>query len=156
MSGFYTVTDFAPVPNSFVEVAPATIVGLIDYTFPSGPQDPIFIRPGNVTQQNYPWQEGSEWLLYTRSVMSFSINVINENGSAGGACLIVMIGDWEAAASPVLNDWMPFHLMSGGWVRSDASGIELPGLLVRFKIRTCNDVADTTMNVKGSIVVRGI
>jgi hypothetical protein len=152
MAGFVGWNELAPVPNAFVEMAPATVIGLIDYTFPPGLQDPIFIRPGNVAAQDYPTALGSEWLLYTRSVMSYNIEVIDTEGD-GGASLIVQVGDWEVLGVAVLYDCIPFHLISGDTVRSMNSGIELPGLFARFKIRTANMGG---VSLKGSIILRGL
>lgn len=159
MATVRTSQRFAPVPNAFVEVAPATLIGLFSYTFGVGPQAPIYIRPGPLTQQDYLNIDGAEWLLYTRSVMSYRIEVVREHEggfSIGGASLVVGIGDMEYLGLPQIRDWAPFHLMSGNNLTSSASGIELPGLLARFIIRTASITPAEAVTVRGSIIVRGI
>lgn len=153
MPGYRTIDEFVPVPSAFTEIAPSTLVGLFDYAFPESPADAIYIRPGPATQQDYLVEDGSEWLLYTRSVMSYRIELDNHYLTpGGGASLIVELGDIEFGAVPVMIDSLVFHLTSGTERTSSVSGIELPGLVARFKIRTGN----LPVRVRGSIIVRAI
>jgi len=159
MTSIRTSHEFAPVPNAFVEVAPATMIGLFSYTFGVGPQDPIYIRPGQLNQQDYLNVDGAEWLLYTRSVMSYRIEVLREHAggfSIGGASLVVGLGDLELIGLPQIRDWAPFHLMSGNNLISSVSAVELPGLLARFIIRTASITPAEAVTVRGSIIVRGV
>ena len=154
MSSFDSIAVFAPVSNAFVEVAPATLVGLFSYSFAPAPQDPIYIRPGHVLQQNYAAAHGAEWLLYTRSVLSYYIQVRDQEGVASGASLIVEIGGMGLAAIPDLFEWRVFHLVPGNQIWSSMEGFELPGLMARFAIRTAN--ASGPVGVQGSIIIRGL
>lgn len=156
MSTIRISRDFVPVPNAFVEVAPATLVGLFYYTFGVAPEASIYIRPGSLTQQDYLNADGSEWLLYTRSVMSFLIEVQSRGVAIGGASLVVELGFGEVALVPEMRDWRPFHLASGATIRTGLSNIELPGLLARFRIQTGSDTPGEALVVKGSIIVRGL
>jgi len=159
MATFTTVRKYAPVPSAFVEVSPNTLVGLFAYEFSAGPQDPIYIRPGPHTDQDFPNSHGAEWLLYSRSIMSYRIEVSNEahgGFSVGGASLIVQLGDWEFLGVATLNDWAPFHLADGFWLQSSGSGIELPGLMARFKIQTASLTPAEAVTVRGCIIVRGV
>ena len=143
------------VSNAFVEIAPNTLVGTFIYFFTEENQGPIYIRPGQVNQQDVLNPIGAEWLLYSRSVLSYRIGVEDSfDLGAGGASLVVELGDAETGGVPDLRDWAPFHLASGDVLQSSASGIELPGLMARFRIRP--GVPDYLMVVRGSIIVRGI
>jgi len=144
------------VPNAFVEVAPATLIGLFEYTFEVAPQESIYIRPGQVTQQDYLNGDGAEWLLYTRSVMSFRIEVQNGAAAIGGASLVVDLGDRELGGVPLMRQWRPFHLASGNMIQTSLSNIELPGLVARFRIQTGSDTPGAANMVAGSIIVRGV
>lgn len=154
MSTFQTARRYAPVPSAFVEVAPATLVGIFSFGFEIGPQDPIYVRPGSTLQQDYLNVDGSEWLLYTRSVLSYRIEVHSEMVARGGASLIIDLGDGELLGAPVLTAWKPIHLVEGDGIVSSDYGIELPGLLARFRIQTASLNAGQT--VSGSIIVRGV
>jgi len=154
MATIRTSQDFVPVPNAFVEVAPATLVGIFNCTFAAGPDDVQYIRPGGTTQQDYLNVDGAEWLLYTRSVLSYRIEVHSQLVARGGASLIIDLGDGELIGAPVLTAWKPIHLVEGDGITSSDYGIELPGLLARFRIQTASPNAGQV--VSGSIIVRGI
>ena len=154
MSSFNSTAVFAPVSSAFVEVAPATQVGLFSFIFDPGPQDPIYIRPGNVAQQDYANADGSEWLLYTRSVLYYQIQVDDVEAPFAGASLVVGIGNQSFAGVPFIIDWRPFHLVPGVQIWSSMEGLELPGLMARFTIRTANPT--NVVAVNGSIIVRGL
>jgi len=156
MSTIRTSRDFVPVANAFVEIAPATLMGFFEYTFGVGPEPSIYIRPGQVTQQDYLNADGAEWLLYTRSVMSFRIEVQNGGAAIGGASLIVELGDRELAGAPLMRAWRPFHLASGNMIQTSLSNIELPGLVARFRIQTGTSTPAVGQLVAGSIIVRGL
>ena len=156
MTSIRTSHAFAPVPNSFVEVAPATLIGLFEYNFGVAPQPSIYIRPGQLNQQDYLDSDGSEWLLYTRSVMSFRVGVGGNNLPIGGASLIVETGDVELAGVPQMRQWVPFHFGSGSGFQTSLSNIEMPGLLARFVIQTASDTPSSGVLVTGSIIVRGM
>ncbi len=154
MSSFDSVAVFAPVSGSFVEVAPATLVGLFDSTFAEAPDNPIYIRPGHVLQQNYNAALGAEWLLYTRSVLSYHIEVRDTAGVPSGASLIVEIGEIGLPTIPDMRQWRVFHLVPGNWLSSSMEGLELPGLMARFSIRSSNVAG--AVRIRGSIILRGI
>lgn len=154
MSTFRTSKEYAPVPNAFVEVAPATLVGIFSCGFAAGPDDEQYIRPGGTAQQDYPNVDGAEWLLYTRSVLSYRIDVHSQLVARGGASLIVDLGDGELLGAPLITAWKVFHLVEGDGITSSDYGIELPGLLARFRIQTASPNAGQV--VSGSIIVRGI
>jgi hypothetical protein len=158
MAGFLSTREYAPVPSAFVEVAPNTLVGIFSYVFSFG-SDPIYIRPGSVAHQDYPNIDGAEWLLYSRSIMSYRIQVSNEmheGFSVGGASLVVELGDIEVLGVADMHEWAVFHLADGFWLQSSGSGIELPGLMARFKIQTASVTPAEAVTVKGSIIVRGL
>lgn len=143
------------VSNAFVEIAPNTLVGTFYYVFTEENQGPIYIRPGPLNTQDVLDPLGAEWLLYSRSVLSYRIEVEDDfDLGPGGASLVVELGDDETAGVPDLRDWAPFHLAAGDILQSSGSGIELPGLIARFRIRP--GVPDYLMIVRGSIIVRGI
>jgi hypothetical protein len=154
MSTFRTAREYAPVANAFVEVTPSTIVGIFSCGFAAGPDDQQYIRPGGTAQQDYLNADGAEWLLYTRSVLSYRIEVHSQLVARGGASLIIDLGDGELMGAPVLTAWKPIHLMEGDGIISSDYGIELPGLLARFRIQTASPNAGQV--VSGSIIVRGI
>ncbi len=142
---------WASVPSAFTEVTPATLVGQFVYQFPAGcPQEPIYIRPGEHDQQDYLNDDGAEWLLYTRSVMSYFIEWFDMGAAIGGASLIV-----ESMAVEITEpiDVLPFHIVSGDQMVSHRSGIELPGLIARFKIQTASQALCT---VKGVIMLKAV
>jgi len=159
MAGFRTSGVFAPVPSTFTEVAPATLVGLFRHTFGSGQSDPIYIRPGHEGQQDYGPLAGisAQWLLYTRSVLSYRI-FVNDTGvaTAGGCSLTVELGDYELAGVMGWFPLMPFHLASGDGRQSCNSGIELCGLVARFRIAKGNEDAVSGTGVSGVIMLRAV
>lgn len=151
MSTILINQTWASVPSAFTEVAPATLVGQFVHQFEAAaPQEPIYIRPGELDQQDLLNPDGCEWLLYTRSVMSFFIEWYDMGAATGGASLIVESMAVEIA-EPI--DVLPFHIASGDQMVSHGSGIELPGLIARFKIQTASDALCT---VKGVILMRGL
>lgn len=152
MSTYRSRTHFSHVPNAFVEAAPATLVGVFYYAFDGDNQDPIYVRPGAQDQQDLLDPDGAEWLLYTRSVMSYRININSLENPDGGASLVVELGDTEAGAVAVMRDCLVFHLVDGLDLSSSSSGIELPALMARFRIMTANP--DDVLLVGGSIIVR--
>ncbi len=154
MSSFESTFVFAPVSSAFVEMVPAALVGLFIYDFAAGPQDPIYIRPGNLGQQDFLNADGAEWLLYSRSVLYYQIEVGDIGEPLGGASLIVEIGNQTAAGVPAMREWRVFHLVPGIQIWSCMAGIELPGLMARFTIRTASAALGIAVN--GSIIVRGV
>lgn len=154
MSSFESSLVFSPVSNAFVEVAPATLAGLFEYAFQVGPQDPIYIRPGNWEQQDLHNADGAEWLLYTRSVLYYQIEIGDIGEPLGGASLIIEIGNDSVGGVPAMREWRVFHLVPGTQIFSSMAGLELPGLMARFSIRTASAVAVVTAH--GSIIVRGV
>lgn len=157
MASFRTVGVFAPVPNAFTEITPNTLIGVFSHTFGVGPQNPIYIRPGHHAQQDYVNIVGSEWLLYTRSVLSYRIVVSNaEMGTWGGCSLVVQLADYELGGVFDFIDLMPFHLMSGAHLPSSNSGIELPGLVARLKITKGDTDPVAGTSVRGVITIRGL
>lgn len=153
MSSFESSHVIAPVSSAFVEVAPAALVGLFDHHFGAG-EGPIYIRPGHEGQQDYANADGAEWLLYTRSVLYYQIEVDDIGESGAGASLIVGIANQTLAGVPAVRDWAVFHLVPGLQIWSSMSGIELPGLMARFEIRTGTNLPGIC--VSGSILLRGM
>jgi len=151
MSTILINQTWASVPSAFAEIAPATLVGQFVHQFGAGgPQEAIYIRPGELDQQDLLNGDGAEWLLYTRSVMSYFIEWFDLATAVGGASLIVESMAVEIA-EPI--DVLPLHIVGGDQMVSHASGIELPGLIARFKIQTASQTACT---VKGVIVMRAV
>lgn len=157
MTGIRISRVWAPVPSAFVEFAPATMIGQFAHTFVDvGPQAPIYIRPGQQTQQDLLNIDGAEWVLYTRSVMSYAIEWDQVIEAVSGASLIVELGSLDAAGVPQMRDTMIFHLIGEDEYRNHGSGIELPGIFARFKILTSNTAAGLDCAVAGSIIVRAV
>ncbi len=154
MSTVRTARDFVPVPSSFVEVAPATLAGIFSCSFGIAPQGAQYIRPGASAQQDLLNPDGAEWVLYTRSVLSYRIEVHSMLAARGGASLIIDLGDGLLVGAPLQTAWKTFHLVEGDGIISSGSGIELPGLLARFRIQTASPNAGQI--VSGSIIMRGV
>ncbi len=157
MAGIRTVNTWVPVPNAMTEIAPATMIGQFQQTFVGpAPMQGAYIRPGQQAHQDYLNIDGAEWVLYTRSVMSYAIGWRTEAGAEGGACLGVELGSLEAAGNPIVRDAMIFHLVGEHDAVSHQSNIELPGVLARFTVFTNNTVIGGECTVFGSIIVRAI
>lgn len=157
MSGIRTNNTWAPVPSAVTEIAPVTMIGQFSHSFDgAGPMAQAYIRPGNQAQQDYPNIDGAEWVLYTRSIMSYAISWRPTNGALGGATLVVQIGSLELAGNPIVHSIMPFHIVGENDALSCQSNIELPGVLARFAVFTNNVVVGGECTVFGSIVVRAI
>jgi len=151
MSTFFTFDTFVPVPNAFVEVAPATLIGEFAHHF-NDPLigDTVYIRPGNANQQDMLTADGSEWLVYTRSVLSFNIFSSND-----GVALIVSLSLQSGpAGAPPHYDWRVFHIPGTGTCFTCVTGVEVPGLLVRFRL--VENVPGGTTNCHGNIILRGM
>jgi hypothetical protein len=134
------------------------MVGQFECTFVGpGPQAGRWIRPGQTTQQDYLDINGAEWILYSRSVMSYSIAWRSDQFAEGGASLEVELGSTEGAAgAPIVTDTMAFHLVGEHDMVSHQSDIPLPGLMARFQVRTCNNIVGEDCIVFGSIIVRAL
>ncbi len=150
MTGIRISNAWAPVPNAFVETAPTAMIGQFSHTFGDvPPEPPIYIRPGQQSQQDLLNDDGAEWVLYTRSVMSYSIRWGAVIGAISGAALIVEQGSLDFAGVPQMRDTLVFHLVAEDEYRNHDSGIELDGIFARFKILTA-----LSCEVAGSIIVR--
>jgi len=158
MSGIRTGNVWAPVPNAFVETAPATLIGQFLYQFPDLGPDMIYIRPGQQAQQDYLNIDGADWLMYTRCVMSYHIEWFALVGaSVGGASLIVELCAVEEAGLVQAYDSLAFHIIPVDGMVSHQSGIELPSLQARFRIATANDTgAPPGPTVRGTIIMRAM
>lgn len=159
MSEIRTNDVWAPVPNAFVEFAPSTLIGQFIYQFPElGPLQMIYIRPGQQQQQEYLNMHGADWLLYTRSVMSYHIEWFELMGdSVGGASLIVEFGAVEDAGALQTYDSLVFHIVAGDGMVSHKSGIELPCLQAKIRIVSANDTgAPPGPTVRGTIIMRAV
>lgn len=145
---FNVGSDFVPLGLPLVEIQPATLVATFRKTFAAAPTESQYIAPGHFTVCN---ALTSLWLLYTRNVM---YAVITNDGS-DGASLIIETGSDNldlVNVDPVMHDWIPIYLPCGR-LPMVITGLELPGLIARFRLQTSSDF---TTVIHGSIIMRAV
>ena len=145
---FNVGNDFVPLGLPLVEMQPATLVGTFRKTFAAAPTDEQYIAPGHFTVCT---ALTSLWMLYTRNVM---YAVITNDGSDGGSLVIETGSDNLSAVNvdPVMHDWIPIYLPPGG-LPMVITGLELPGLIARFRLATSSDF---TTVIHGSIIMKAV
>lgn len=150
------MTDYAkkanPLPggNPLKEVTPTSLQSNFEYTFPAAaPVAPAYLAPGGVVNVGAP--NASNWLIHTRSVLSWSIRCTDPFG-----CVLVVALDLSEY-TPLVSEpphWLPITIQ-GENVWNVGSGLELPGnAMARFILVSADFVNQVT--VTGTIYLRSL
>lgn len=145
---FNVGNDFVSLGLPLVEVQPATLVATFRKTFAAAPTDSQYIAPGHFTVCT---ALTSLWMLYTRNVM---YAVITNDGDVGGSLIIETGSDNLDLVNvdPVMHDWIPIYIPRGR-LPMVITGLELPGLIARFRLQTSSSGVAV---FHGSIIMKAV
>lgn len=142
-----------PVPSPFglplKEIAPATFKSSFEVEMVAAPSPALYVAPSGVVSGATPF--AANWIIYTRSVLSWSITV----ELPLGATMVISLGVSEYA--PLVYEpphWLPVALIGEG-VWNVGSGLELPGNTF-MRIRLTNSDESGPSVVAGSIFLRSL
>jgi hypothetical protein len=141
-----------PVPIGHQETTVSPSV--TKYTFYSTfalilPAYTLFLRPGRNPETSA--SNGQNWIIHTRSVLSWSIKM----ESVLGGCMNIYLGQSNIGLIPALNPAFLPVTLQGEYVWNVGSGLELPGnTFMRITLDGCEVMADN--KIDGTIYLRSL